>query len=129
MIKRLDRLDVATSDLADAATIYQRNFGFAVRRAAPGDGPGAADDALVTVGDAEIRLRADAAAADFVAVNGEGLAALWLEADDVDAVAAALDRAGLAHRAVRREADRRILEVDPKAANMVALFIFDRRPI
>jgi predicted enzyme related to lactoylglutathione lyase len=124
MIKRFDRLDVATSDLADAASIYERNFGFAVRRASDGS-----DSAVVTVGDAEIRLRAGAIAADFIAANGEGLAAVWLEADDVDAVAAALDRAGLTHRPVRREADRRILEVDPKAANMVPLFIFDRRPI
>src|ERR1700674_1200620 len=123
MIKRFDRLDIATSDLADAASIYERNFGFAVRRASDGS-----DSALVAVGDAEIRLRAGAAAADFIAANGEGLAALWLEAEDVDAVAAALDRAGLTHRQVRREADRRILEVDPKAANMVPLFIFDRHP-
>ena len=123
MIKRLDRLDVATSDLADAAAIYERNFGFTVRRASDGS-----DGAVVTVGGAEIRLRAGAAAADFIAANGEGLAALWLEAEDVDAVAAALDRAGLTHRPVRREADRRILEVDPKAANMVPLFIFDRHP-
>ncbi len=122
MIKRLDQLDVATSDLADASAIYDRNFGFTVRREA------GSDEALVTIGDAQIRLRAGAAAGDFIAANGEGLAAIWLEADDVDTVAAALDRAGLAHRAVRREADRRILEVDPKVANMVPLFIFDRHP-
>jgi predicted enzyme related to lactoylglutathione lyase len=122
MIKRFDRLDVATSDLADAAAIYDRNFGFTVRREA------GADEAVVTVGDAQIRLRAGAAAGDFITANGEGLAAIWLEADDVNTVAAALDRAGLAHCSVRREADRRVLEVDPKAANMVPLFIFDRRP-
>lgn len=121
MIKRFDRLDVATSDLADAAAIYERNFGFAVHRE-----PGS-DDALVVVGDAEIRLRSGVGAADFIAANGEGLAAVWLEADDVIAVAAALDRAGLAHRPLRHEGDRRILEVDPKVANMVPLFIFDRR--
>ncbi len=128
MIKRFDRLDVATSDLADAASIYERNFGFAVRRESAADGSNASDDALVTVGDAEIRLRTGASVADFIAANGEGLAAVWLEADDVDAVAVALDQAGLARRPVRREGERRILEVDPKAANMVALFIFDRRP-
>jgi catechol 2,3-dioxygenase-like lactoylglutathione lyase family enzyme len=128
MIKRFDRLDVATSDLADAAAIYERNFGFAVRREAGSHGSHDTDVALVKVGDAEIRLRAGVAAADFIAANGEGLAAVWLEADDVDAVAAALDRAGLAHQPLRREGDRRVLEVDPKAANMVPLFIFDRRP-
>lgn len=121
MIKRFDRLDVATSDLADSTAIYERNFGFAVRSEA-GSG-----DAIVKVGDAEIHLRASADAAAFIAANGEGLAAVWLEADDVDEVGAALDRASLAHRPIRREGDRRILEVDPKAANMVPLFIFDRR--
>ena len=90
-------------------------------------GEAGSDDALMTIGDSEIRLRAGTAAADFVAANGEGLAAIWLEAEDVDQVGAALDRAGLAHRPVRREAGRRVLEVDPKAANMVPLFIFDRR--
>jgi hypothetical protein len=127
MIKRFDRLDVATADLADAASIYERNFGFAVHRESAADGSNASDDALVTVGDAEIRLRTGASVADFIATNGEGLAAVWLEADDVEAVAVGLDQAGLAHRPVRHEGDRRILEVDPKAANMVALFIFDRR--
>ena len=122
MIKRFDRLDIATSDLAGAAATYEGNFGFVVRREA------GSDDALVTIGDSEIRLRSGAAAADFVAANGEGLAAIWLEAEDVDQVGAALDRAGLAHRPVRREASRRVLEIDPKAANMVPLFIFDRRP-
>jgi hypothetical protein len=122
MIKRFDRLDVATSDLADASAIYERNFGFAVRREA------ASDVAIVSVGDAEIRLRAGADAAGFIAANGEGLAAVWLEADNIDEVGAALDRAALAHRPIRREGDRRILEVAPEAANMVPLFIFDRRP-
>jgi hypothetical protein len=121
MIKRFDRLDVATSDLGDAAAIYERNFGFAVRREA------GSNDAIVNVGDAEIRLRSGADAVSFIAANGEGLAAVWLEADDLDEVVAALDRAALAHRPIRHEGDRRVLEVDPKAANVVPLFIFDRR--
>ena len=121
MIKRFDRLDVATSDLADAAAIYERNFGFTVRREA------SSDEAIVSLGDAEIRLRAGAVAASFIAANGEGLAAVWLEAEDVDEVGAALDRAPLAHSPLRHEGDRRVLEIDPKAANMVPLFIFDRR--
>jgi hypothetical protein len=129
MIKRFDRLDVATSDLADASSIYERNFGFAVRRESAAGGSQNSDEALVTIGDAEIRLRAGASVADFIAANGEGLAAVWLEADDVEAVAVALDQAGLARRPVRREGHRRILEVDPKAANMVPLFIFDRRTV
>jgi predicted enzyme related to lactoylglutathione lyase len=121
MIKRLDRLDVATSDLTDAADVYARNFGFSVRRA-----PGS-DEAIVAVGDSEIRLRTGAAVAGMLAAAGEGLAALWLEADDVERAAEAFDRAGLAHQPIRNEGGRRVLTIDPKAANMVPLFIFDRK--
>ena len=32
MIKRLDRLDVATTDLNDAASIYEKNFGTEIIR-------------------------------------------------------------------------------------------------
>ena len=50
VLKRLDRLEIATSDSREAAEIYQRNFGFKQLHA--GDG-------LVTlaVGDAEICLK------------------------------------------------------------------------
>ena len=120
-VNRLVRLDVATSDLTDAAEVYERNFGLAVRRA-----PGS-DEAIVAVGGSEIRLRSGAAAAGMIAAVGEGLAALWLEADDVERVAEAFDRAGLAHQPVRSEGGRRVLAIDPKAANMVRLFIFDRK--
>jgi hypothetical protein len=121
MIKRLDRVDVATSDLADTAAAYARNFGFKVRRTR------GSNDAAIAIGDAEIRLRAGAAAADVIASAGEGLAAVWLEAEDVDQVADALRRADLAFSTPRREDDRRVLAVDPRVANMVPLFIFDRR--
>jgi predicted enzyme related to lactoylglutathione lyase len=121
MIKRLDRLDVAASDINDAAAVYERNFGFSVRRA-----PGS-DEAIVTVGGSEIRLRTGAAVAEMIAAAGEGLAALWLEADNVQRVAEAFDLAGLAHQPIRSEGGRRVLAIDPKAANMVPLFIFDRR--
>ncbi|HVC44056.1 MAG TPA: VOC family protein [Candidatus Binataceae bacterium] len=121
MIKRLERLEVATADLDDAAAIYERNFGFSVRRKA------GSDEAAIAIGECEIRLRADAGAAEIIAAQGEGLAAIWLEADDLDAVAAALDAAHVARHAIRREGDRRVLEVDPQAANMVPLFIFDHR--
>ncbi|HLX37098.1 MAG TPA: hypothetical protein VKR29_04830, partial [Candidatus Binataceae bacterium] len=32
MIKRFDRIDVATTDINDAASIYEKNFGFKVTR-------------------------------------------------------------------------------------------------
>jgi predicted enzyme related to lactoylglutathione lyase len=121
MIKRFDRLDIATADLADATRLYEHNFDFVVRR------EGSSDDATIKIGDAEIRLRAGLAAADVIAATGEGLAAIWLEADDLDSVAAALKRAAVVFAPIRREGDRRVLAVDPKSANMVPLFIFDRK--
>ena len=120
MIKRFDRLDIATADLADASRLYEHNFGFSVRR-------DSSEEATIKIGDAEIRLRSGTSAAELIAAKGEGLAAIWLEAEDVDSVATALKKAGVGYSPVRREGDRRILAVDPKAANMVPLMIFDRR--
>lgn len=121
MIKRLDRLDVATTDLAAAGTAYRNNFGFTV----------AADDAGVSatirIGDAQILLETGASVADIIATSGEGLAAVWLEADDVEKMATDLQGAGILCAPLRREGDKRILAVDPKSANMVPLFIFDTK--
>ncbi len=117
MIKRLDTLEVATSDLADAASIYEKNFGFAVARSADGK------SASVKVGGAEIRLVAAAA----IDSSSEGMIGLWLEADDVDQVIADFRAAGLDAGAIRIEPGRRILTIDPKLANQVPLFIFDRK--
>jgi predicted enzyme related to lactoylglutathione lyase len=119
MIKRLDRLEVATSDLADAASIYEKNFGFKVTRSG--------EHASVSIGGAEIRLASGASAADALKANGEGMFGLWLEADDLDQVVTALKKAGLATGAIKKEAGQRILAVDPKHANQVPLFIFDRK--
>lgn len=119
MIKRFDRLDIATSDLSDAASTYERNFGFTVRRDA--------ETAAIALGDAQIRLLAGASAAATIAASDEGLAAIWLEAEDLDVVEAALLRDGIAFTPVQRIGDRRVLAVDPKAANMTPLYIFDRR--
>jgi len=120
MIKRFDTLEVATTDLADAAGIYARNFG--LKPAAPHD-----DAVRIAIGDAQIRLRSGAAVADLIAASGEGLGAIWLEADDIDQVAGALERAAVKFAPIRREGDRRVLAVDASAANQVPLFIFDRR--
>ncbi|MHB8381837.1 MAG: VOC family protein [Candidatus Binataceae bacterium] len=119
-IKRLAHLDVATTDLADAASIYQKNFGFAVARVADGK------LATVKVGDAEIRLAAGESVTAQIAANGEGMYALWLEAEDLDAVAAALRKSGIDPGAIKVDNGRRILAIDPKFANQVPLFIFDR---
>ncbi|MGA7869367.1 MAG: VOC family protein [Candidatus Binatus sp.] len=117
MIKRLDTLEVATSDLADAASLYEKNFGFAVTRSADGK------SASVKVGGAEIRLVAGAT----IDSSSEGMTGLWLEAEDVDQVAANFRMAGLDAGAIQIEAGRRVLSIDPKLANQVPLFIFDRK--
>ena len=44
MIKRFDRLDIATSDLAGAVLIYEKNFDFTVQRA------GNSDEAVIELG-------------------------------------------------------------------------------
>jgi len=117
VIKRLDTLEVATADLADASSIYEKNFGFAVTRSADGK------SASVKVGGAEIRLVAGAA----IDSSSEGMVGLWLEAEDVDQVVANFRIAGLEVGAIQIESGRRILTVDPKLANQVPLFIFDRK--
>jgi hypothetical protein len=121
MIKRFDRLDVVTSDLADAGVTYNRNFGFSIQHAAGGD------DATITLGDAEIRLRSGWDAAQQIAKSGEGLGAVWLEADDIREIVEALEKARIGHRLVDADGGRRAVEIEPAGANMVPLFIFDRR--
>lgn len=121
LLKRFDKLEVATADLADAVSTYQRNFGFAL------EGEPSGERATLKVGGAEIRLLAGSAAANTIASSGEGLAAVWLEAEDVDQVVTALRTAGIEPPAVRVESGRRILAIDPRLANQVPLFIFDRK--
>jgi predicted enzyme related to lactoylglutathione lyase len=117
MIKRLDTIEVATSDLADASSIYEKNFGFRVTRSADGK------SASVKVGGAEIHLVAGAT----IDSSSEGMIGLWLEAEDVDQVVANFHMAGLDAGAIEIESGRRILTIDPKFANQVPLFIFDRK--
>ncbi len=121
ILKRLDTLDVATSDLSDAVNVYKSNFHFSLIKV---DG---VDSATLAVGDAVIRLVAGEGARAALAANGEGLAGLWLEAGNVDEVAAALKSAGIEPPPIRIELGRRILALDPAIANQVPLFICDRR--
>jgi hypothetical protein len=116
MIKRLDKLEVATADLADASSIYEKNFGFSVTRSEDGK------SSSVKVGGAEIRLIAST-----IDSSSEGMIGLWLEAEDVDQVVANFHIAGLDAGSIEIESGRRILTIDPKFANQVPLFIFDRK--
>jgi glyoxalase/bleomycin resistance protein/dioxygenase superfamily protein len=118
MIKRFDSIDVATGDLADAASIYKKNFDFKVQQTG--------DEAIVEIGGAHIRLRSGAAVAELISSSGEGLAALWLETDNVERIAEQVKQANVVVSPIRVEGNRRILAVDPGSANMVPLFIFDR---
>src|SRR5713101_832036 len=120
MIKRFDRVDIATSDLAGAVSIYQKNFDFTVQRA------GNSEEATIELGDTQIRLRAGAAVAGLISSSGEGLAAIWLETDDVYKVAETLQNASIVVGPIRVEANRRILTVNPASVDMVPLFIFER---
>jgi|SRR6516165_6696740 hypothetical protein len=120
MIKRFDRLDIATSDLAGVVSIYEKNFDFTVQRT------GNSDEAIIELGDTQIRLRTGAAVVDVISSSGEGLEAIWLETDDVHKVAETLKNANIALSPIRVEANRRILAVNPSSANRVPLFIFDR---
>ena len=119
MIKRFDRIDVATTDINDAASIYEKNFGFKVTRSG--------ESASVSIGGAEIRLASGTSVADAIKANGEGMFAVWLEADDLDQVIASLRKSGIATSAITKETGRRVLALDPKLANQVPLFIFDRK--
>jgi hypothetical protein len=117
MIKRLDTLEIATTDLADAASIYKKNFGFSVIQSADGK------SASMKIGSAEIRLVTSAR----IDTSNEGMIGLWLEAEDVEQVVANFHMAGLEAGAIEIESGRRILTIDPKFANQVPLFIFDRK--
>lgn len=122
LLKRFDTLDIATADLDDAARTYRQNFGFELK-------PGAAHgSATLAVGGAEIRLVSAAAAGATLAAAGEGLSGLWLEAQDLDQVVTALRAAGIEPPPLTIDRGRRVLALDPRIANQVPLFIFDRRP-
>jgi predicted enzyme related to lactoylglutathione lyase len=121
LLKRFDTLEVATTDLVDAVKTYRENFGFELKPDSDGD------SATLKVGGAEIRLVAGAAATAAIAATGEGLAALWLEAQDIEQVAAALRSAGIEPPAPKVDQGRRVLALDPEIANQVPLFIFDRK--
>jgi hypothetical protein len=119
-IKRFARLDIATADIAEAVAAYQRNFDFTVQ--CTGD----SDEATIELGNAQIRVKTGAAVADVISSSGEGLTAIWLEAEDVEKVAERLTGACIEVSPIRVESDRRVLTVHPRSANMVPLFIFDR---
>jgi hypothetical protein len=119
MIKRFDTLEITTADLNDAVAIYERNFDFRVRKNG--------DEATIDIGDAQIRLKSGNAVVDAIKSLGEGLAAIWLETDDLDSLADRMRAANFKVGQIQVAGDRRILSVDPASANMVPLYLFERR--
>ena len=74
-----------------------------------------------------LRLSILASVAAAIEVGGEGMIGLWLEAEDLEGVLAKFNKSGLDAGPIRKEAGRRVLTIDPKLANQVPLFIFDRK--
>jgi hypothetical protein len=120
-LKRLDTLEVATSDLKDAAEVYQKNFALKLKR------PMERDSASLAIGDCEIRLVSASSASYPLGSSEEGMAAVYLEAEDVETVLETLKDAGYETGEIKTQGGRRILLIDPKLSNGVPLFIFDRK--
>lgn len=120
MIQRFALLDIATTDLVDAISAYERNFDFTVRQTDD------ANEAIIELADAKIRLRTGASVADVISSSGEGLAAIWLETQDVQQIAEKLRAANIAMSPIRIEGGLRVLAVNPRSADMAPLFIFER---
>lgn len=121
-IRRLDRVDVLAGDVSQAARTYERNFGFTVAKR---DETGAV---TIVVGDAAIRiLPAGAPASAASAAPAEGMAAVWLEADDVEEVARKLRAAGITPGPVKVEEGRRVLALELSLSAGAPVFIFDRK--
>jgi len=112
LIDQLAEVEISAADPAAAAAVYERNFGFA-RRTTP-------DGERIIVGDSELKI--------VPSTGREGLAALWLECEDLDRVAAALTDAGVAASPIRVIDGRRILELDPARTAGARIVIFARQP-
>lgn len=112
-ITRLERLEVAAAAPDQAAATYQRNFGFRIRNAGPAE-------AIIEVGEAEIRLRAAGS-------KREGLTALRLATDDLDRLIDILRRAGIEPEAAADEDGSRAIKIPPRVTGNVALTVIERK--
>jgi hypothetical protein len=113
LVRKLERLEVAAVAPEAAAATYQRNFGFRIRNAGPGD-------AIVEVGDAEIRLHA-------AGTGREGLTALRLVTDDLERLADALRRAGIEPEAAADADGAKALGIPARFTGNVPLIVIERK--
>jgi hypothetical protein len=121
VIERLSGIDLAVSDLSAAIDALGRNFGLKLERIS-----GEAE-AVMSIGGAVVRLVAGPPASGRSVPGGEGMVGLWLEAQDVGALAASLAQAAFDNYEVKVEDRRRVLEITPPGSAHPWLFIFDRR--
>lgn len=119
LLKRLAQVEITAAKPGEAAAAYARNFGFRIRESAGGA-------TIVEVGAVELRLVAPPESGSPGSAR-EGLAALWLEADDLGAVADVLRAKGISVAPPRTATGIRILKIPPTATGNVPLFVFDRR--
>lgn len=113
MIKRLDTLEVAGPDPEASARAYAHNFDLAAELAG--------GSIELRIGDTTIAFVSSGAQE-----GSDEMGGLWLEADNLEAVAASLDRAGIGYRRLSDVGERRIVEIEGAASNFVRLRIFDR---
>lgn len=121
---QLKTLTAAVKDVDAALATFQKNFGFTLARRTT-DAKTGASSAFLTIGKAEIELRASTsgAAAESVAARGEGLFQIELEVPDLNAAQATLKERGL-HSELETEAGgRRVLRVDVAHTHGVPLVL------
>jgi len=112
-VTQLERLEVAAAAPEQAAATYQRNFGFRIRKAGPGE-------AIIEVGEAEIRLHAAGS-------EREGLTALRLAADDLDRLIDILRRGGIEPAASTDDDGSRAIKIPLHFTGNVPLTIIERK--
>jgi hypothetical protein len=120
MIKRLSGLDVAVPEMQAALNAFQRNLGLQVDRVSSDT------EVVLTIAGAAIRLVVTPQP-DTPGAEKQGMIGLWLEAQDVEAVAASLVAAGFERPPLKTDGKRRVLDISPPGFTEPWLFIFDRK--
>lgn len=127
MIKRIEHLGIAVSDLKSAIAVYETILGTDCYKQELVESEGVRT-AFLQVGESKIELleatNADSPIARFLEKNREGLHHVAFETDDIDAELARLQEAGfvLIHQSPKDGADnKRIAFLHPKSTNGMLL--------